>query len=55
MAVLREALGQRREALVELHGAVAETSAGLYALGVDPTFDGSRRRVLPAQVKFDYK
>jgi len=42
MAVLREALGQRREALVELRRAVAENSAGLYALGVDPKFDGLR-------------
>ena len=42
MAVWREALGQRREALVELHRAVAENSAGLYALGVDPKFDALR-------------
>jgi DNA-binding winged helix-turn-helix (wHTH) protein len=42
MAVFREALGQRREALVELHRAVDENSASLYALGVDPKFDGLR-------------
>ena len=42
MAALREALGHRREALKELRRAVAENSAGLYALGVDPKFDGLR-------------
>jgi tetratricopeptide (TPR) repeat protein len=43
MAVFRSALGQRREALIELERAQSENSGWLYALAVDPHVDGLRR------------
>jgi DNA-binding winged helix-turn-helix (wHTH) protein/tetratricopeptide (TPR) repeat protein len=42
MAALRLALGDRHEALAELERAVAENSAWLYALDVDPKMDAIR-------------
>jgi DNA-binding winged helix-turn-helix (wHTH) protein len=42
MAVLRRALGQNEESFAELERAVAENSAGLFALEVDPKMDGFR-------------
>ena len=42
MAALRLALGQRREALIELDRASAENSGRIYSLDVDPTFDALR-------------
>jgi len=43
MALLREALGKREEALGELERAARENSAALYLLNVDPQMDSLRR------------
>ncbi len=42
MAVLRQALGHRREAFAELERAGEENSAFLYSMNVDPKLDGFR-------------
>jgi hypothetical protein len=42
MAMLRDALGQRGEAFVELERAYHENSAPLYSIEVDPKMDALR-------------
>ncbi len=42
LAILRQALGEPDAAVAELARAVAENSAGLFAMGVDPKADGLR-------------
>jgi hypothetical protein len=39
MAIFRAALGREREAVAELERAIAENSAWLYLLDVDPALD----------------
>jgi Flp pilus assembly protein TadD len=42
MAMLRDGLGQRAEAFVELERAYAENSAFLYSIGIDPKMERLR-------------
>ena len=51
MAVLRDALGQRREALGEIERALDEGSAFLYSLDVDPKMDTFRHDARFARVQ----